>query len=470
MTYAPLLFPPLLVSDDTTFSAVNCVADVNNCRVRGGRWEPIGGWTLSRATAATGPTDFYACEVGGTNYFIYGRETELSATSLLANAPTTILSVAAPWAFDRWGNTLLALGVGGKLYQWTGSGSASEIVAAPDNSQDMLVSAERQVLLFGSNEVVSGTQNYLCIRISDLEDLTDWTPSATNNAEEIILEGQGRIIAGRRVGPYIAVWTQDALYVGQFVGNPGQTYRFDKIAEGCGLTNRRSVAIVNGTAYWMATDLRFRMWTPGGLVTPLPCPIGEEFRDNLDLSWLSSVYAFVNNRFQEISWFYPDTRDSTSENPSRYVTVCLGEPGVPWYRGQLQRDAMFEFTASSNQTVAFGADKLGNVFTHESGNGLRSWHVQSSDQYLANSQRRMMVKRAIPDFEDQAGNVSLTLTSRNHPNGSVTTHTVQTLATSTTKKDFRASGMIFAAKFSGAADTFARIGKPQFDVIPMGER
>ncbi|MGQ0559875.1 MAG: hypothetical protein ACT4OE_09880, partial [Sphingosinicella sp.] len=90
---------------------------------------------------------------------------------------------------------------------------------------------------------------------------------------------------------------------------------------------------------------------------------------------------------------------------------------------------------------------------------------------LDESQRRIMIRSVSPDFDDQVGDVSLTLYVRDRPQASATTKGPFTLSTSTTKKDLRASGRLVAVKLAGsAAGTFARLGKVLFDVVRMGER
>jgi hypothetical protein len=228
----------------------------------------------------------------GTARVLYGCYTKLyTATSSTSPGTATDITPAAfpgagaaGWAFDAFGSDVLAAPVGGTLYRWTGAGVAAAVAVAPANMYDMLVTSERQVMALGTNEVVSGTLNRMCIRVSNLEDYTSagsWTPTSTNNADEIILEGSGFIVAGRRVGAYIAVWTNAALHIGQYIGDPGQSYRFDIVDQIPGPTSREAVCVIDGTAYWMGTDLRLHVWSPGALPSVIPCPISRDLQDQL---------------------------------------------------------------------------------------------------------------------------------------------------------------------------------------------
>src|SRR5207253_11516396 len=111
---------------------------------------------------------------------------------------------------------------------------------------------QRQVMAFGCNEEISGDVNPLCIRFSDIENPEDWTTTPTNNAGEVILKGGGRLVGARAVGPYILAWTDNALYMGTFVGDPSQTWRFDQIGRNCGLMGPNAAVVVGQTAYWPA--------------------------------------------------------------------------------------------------------------------------------------------------------------------------------------------------------------------------
>lgn len=459
-------FPPPagIKSDDTTFSREGSWADGNNVRFRLGRAQPIGGWSVLYATVLPSARSLYIHQIGSSEYTVVAVGSQLYAgTGTPADiSPSPGPSISGTWALQSYGDILLGVARGDTLYEWDGTGVATKVTQAPDVITDMLVTPERQVLAFGCNEEISGDFNGMCIRGSDIEDYTDWTTSATNNAFEHILEGRGKIIGAKRIGSYIAVWTNHALWMGQFLGDPGQTYRFDKVADDFGLQHVNWVVVVGQTAFWIDSQYRPCMWTPGTQPVVMPCPIWRDFFNNKTAGSDAGQFAWYNPRFNEVWFFYNDARDLNEENTStRYFAVCLGEEGQPWFRGQIERTAMFDTR---------GVDFAGNIYQHESGNTLRAWSIQSADFYIDNSQRRAMIRSMVPDFEDQTGDISLTLFVRNYPQSSATTKGPYTLTTSTTKKDFRASGKVVSVKFSGLATTYGRLGKPMFDIVPMGER
>lgn len=498
--------PPGLNSDDTTFASAAWV-DGNNVRPWRGKMQVIGGWSDalggSTLTGVCRNLHAWTNHSSGNSYIVYGTHSKLQifyqgtlyditpaglVTGSIDSAGTTgpgwgantwgsgtwgspaSIWYARTWAMDNYGSDLMANPRGGTIYRWTGT-LASPAVAltnAPAIVTYMLVTPERQVLAFGCNEEVSGNFNPMAIRGSDIEDPTDWTTSSANNAFEHVLEDGGRIVSARIFGPYVAVWTDEAVYLGEFIGAPGQAYRFDKIASSCGLIAPNAVHVSEQTAIWLAPDLQFRVWALGSAPQILPCPIGKEFQDNMHATQQDKICFGSTSSFGETWIHYPDSRDG-NEN-SRYV--ALGMEGA-WFRGTEARTATLDagiFPYPIKVTVG------GMSYFHEYGDtaagSALNWYLQSADQYLEEGERSVMVQRAIPDFEQQAGDVDLTVYLKLWPNSTAETRGPYTLSTSTLKSDFRATGRLIALKFSGgdATGTFMRMGKPVFEVALAGKR
>lgn len=477
--------PPGLNSDDTTFSAKGRWADGNNVRFWNGKPQVIGYMIAGAQALGANLSAIHAWSYNNTTYLAYGTGGNLYYGAFL-NEPVDIspvsLGTVESWSLDNFGDRLLACKQGGKLYLkdlTSGGLGATEITEAPDQITYMLVTPERQVLAFGCNEEVSGTFNGLCIRGSDIEDYTSWTTSPTNNAFEHILEGIGQIVAARLVGQYVAVWTTNSLYMGQFIGDPSQTYRFDKVSDNCGLVGPHAVACYNGVAYWVGHDLRVYQWSPGARPEVLPCPISRDFINNCSIGQKPRICVGTVSKFSELWICYGDTRDTNgySEN-TRYIAVSLLDG--TWFRGQMGRTAILDSglvhaSFTGHPSALFMADAAGNICVHESSFEFpftsRTWHIQTADQFLDGNRKRMMVRSVEPDFEDQSDVVSLTLYVRDGPQSAALTKGPFALVTTTTRKGIRTSGRIVAAKFSGSgAASYMRLGSPVFDIVPLGER
>lgn len=496
--FSPL---PGLNSDDTTFAAEGRWADGINVRFHNGKPQVKGGEAelFSFNLLSTQCRAILPFRRSGSISIAYGLDGSSpslyvgSALSVPSDRTPVGLSATANWSLAPWGDTLLAVPEGGTLYEQSALSTATEVAQAPNSITYMLVTAQRQVLALGCSEEASGTFNSLCIRGCDLEDYTDWTTSATNNVFEHILDSGGAIVAGRAIGPYVAVWTTSSLFLGQFIGDPGQTYFFDKVSENCGLVGPNAVVVHNQAAYWMGPDLRLRRWTVGALPEILPCPISRAIIGNIALHNADEITVSVNSRFNEIRIDYEATtgiKFPAGAQNNQYIAICLDDGS--WHRGNGGRSAMVDSVLLSSLTTSFthgptiiSASGSGSITVRLHETGAFDWSggthmfqapfIKSAGFYIDNSQRRVMIRGVIPDFEDQSGDVLLTLTVRDHPQSSETTKGPYTLTTATSKKDFRTSGKIVTAKFgadntNGGTNFYFRLGKPLFDIVPMGER
>lgn len=493
--------PPGVVSDDTTFATPGRWADADKVRFRLGRPEVIGGWTSVSGADVSGVCRnvlAWTDNAGTVNIafgtsdalqiYIGGQIDDITPTGLAAGAVDaapgpgwgagpygeeaygTPRTLAGPrtWSLSTYGESLIACPLGETIYQWNNDPLtvAQPVANAPARVTYALVTPERQLLAFGCNEEASGTFNPLCIRGTDIEDITDWTTATDNNAFEEILEGGGRIVAARLLGSYVAVWTDNALHIGQFIGAAGQAYRFDRVAENCGAIGPNSIAIVGQTAYWIGLDYQFRTYSIGGDVQILQCPIRNDFQDYIDAAQREKISASTIDAYGEIWWFYPDTRDG-NEN-SRYISLSTLENA--WSRGILDRTAAID-AGVVGFPLMVAPD--GTAYYHEVGRtangGTLAWSLESADQYISEGQDNLFVRGAWPDFSEQVSPVNLTVTVRQYPQATPIERGPYSLPSGQLKKDFRATGRVARVKFDGTCGC-TRIGKFTFDVVAAGER
>lgn len=502
----PFSPPPGLVSDETTFATPGLWADGSNVRFWRGKPQTIGGWASAHSVALTGTCrtvlpwadneaginiafgTHSALQVltGGTLYTItpagltagsvdgaggpgFGTGSYGSGTY---GTSTTNEWYARTWSFATYGEYLMASPRGHTLYVWQNNTAslATEVTQAPDVINTILVTPERQVLAFGCNEEVSTTYNPMCIRGSDIEDYTDWTTTASNNAFEHILEGGGgRIVGAKMLGSYVAVWTDTSFHLGQFIGDPGQTYRFDLVANNCGLLGPNAVSVVNGVAYWMTPDLIPYRFQIGALPQALPCPIARDFTDNMVITQGEKLVASSVGKFGEVWFHYPDARDGL-EN-SRYI--AFNTTDGTWFKGVMARTAAADAGPTQYPVMITSA---GAIYWHENGKsangGVLTWSLTSADTYLNDASNWVTLRGVWPDFEAQEGAINVTLTLRKWPqDASPITKGPYSLTLNKSKKDFMASGRVVALTFDGSSSpAFVRFGKPTFDAVVAGQQ
>lgn len=497
----PLELPPGQISDDTPFASQGAYLTGSNVRFWQGKPETVGSWETVFNDLLTGVCRNIRSWTNNTGsriiafgthsklqVYFAGTLSDITPTGLTAGSIdstgvspgygtgtygtgtySTPDSVYYPrtWSLYPWGQNLVANPRGGTLYLWENDPetAATEVTNAPDQITCILVTPERQVLAGGCNEETSGTFNPLCIRGCNIGDLTDWTTNSNDNVFEHILSGAGRIVKMEMIGPFVGVWTDTGVHLGQFLGLPGQTYKFDRVATNCGLIGPNAVEVKGQTAFWTSPDLQLWMWTPGTEPQIILCPVRNDFADNVDTVQGAKIVAHSVSRFGEVWFHYPDARDSGSSDAaenSRYF--ALSTLSGTWFQGELSRTA---FTDGGVEQYPLAADADGYVYYHEKP-GSVTWSLTTAEQYLGEGERVLQIKGIRPDFKDQSGDVSLSIDFRLKPQSDAVTKGPFTLSEGLEKYDFRGSGAMARLTFSGTGSV--RFGKPTFDAVIRGKR
>lgn len=501
--------PTGLVSDDTIFAAPGRFRDASMARFYNGSWQTIGGWerlTLDTVGGACrscfGWTDgdnilniafgthqtlevwqssgskyvitptvgFTPGAVDGTGGAGYGTGTYGTGTY---GTPSTSDYFPLTWSLGAFGTWLIANPRGQGIFAWKNvpATPAALLLNAPVEVTYTLCLPQRQIMALGCNEETSGIFNPLCIRWSDIEGPTVWTSATNNNAGEYILEGGGRIVCGRVIGDYVFVWTDVALYLGTFIGAPDQTWAFTKVGDHCGSISPGGPIIMSQRASWISPDAQFWTCVLGGEPAVMPCPIWQDFKENIALGQSDKIVGSTLSPYQEMAWFYPDGRDGL-EN-SRDLRVSPGG----WIRGRLARTA---FVDTGPMAYPVGVDfnpltVTGSAYYHEKGNSadgqaLTGW-IEGTDFYIDEAEGGVMINGMWPDFGSQLGNLTLTIYAREYPQATERTHGPWTLQPGQHKRSFRLSGRIARVRLDWSSlPAFARGGKPEFDVSAIGGR
>jgi hypothetical protein len=499
MPRVPFTPPPGIVSDNTAFADRGLWVAGSNMRPHHGSMQTIGGSTSLFADNLAGVCRnlLVWTDASGNRLIAFGQHNALEvkvAASLLDITPSGLSEGSvngagtAPgygsgpygggtystpdsqfyprtWSLDTWGHYLIANPRGETIYVWDldPSGEAAAISDAPTRVTAALVTPERQILALGCNEESSDDFNPMCIRGCKIGDYEDWSSGpGGDEAFEHILEGAGRIVNGKMVGPFVAIWTDHGLHVGQFIGTTEQKYRFDPVARHCGLIAPNAVIVIGQRAYWISPDRQWWTWTPGDEPRIIDCPISKDFQDNLSLAQADKIIATGRAKFGEVWWYYPDRRDGI-EN-SRYVAFnYLGE-GLKWFPGIKSRTADVD---GGLTTAPIAADAAGNVYAEEVETENVICSITSADQYFSEAEQFLQIQRFWPDFAYQTGDVTLTIRTRKYPQGPVLSTKTITIAPGDLKKDFRVSGRV--AQLTMSCTGRFRTGKAMFDAIPLGE-
>ncbi len=366
----------------------------------------------------------------------------------------------------------------GAIYSWTNN-LASRAVAlanAPVQTTYTLVSPTRQVFALGCNQEASPFAfDPLVIRHSSVGNNTEWNTAASTSAREYRLPGGGRIVCGAVMGENLLIWTTGGLFVGTFVGSIIQPWRFDQVGEECGIIGPNAFTVVGQQAFWVGPNLQFYAYTLGSQPVLVPCPIQDDFADNMAPAQTDKITVGSTAFFNEIRIDYPDARDGVecSRYLAAHIPTLLNAPESAWYRGNMARTAYSDAPPSPN-SYPIAADPQGNLYWHEKGQSANgaplSWFIETADNYL-DPALTMQLRTLWPDFKDQVGAVEVAAVTRFYPQASETSTSGQTMAPGQSKSDLRATGRLAKLRFSGlASPSFVRLGNPTIDVTPAGQR
>lgn len=497
--------PPGLVSNDTSFAAEGRYYDMSGARFYDGRPQILGGfesivtdllpgvcrtvmqWTdnAGNQNAALGLHNGLGVYIGGEVYditpaaFTEGNINGSAGAGYGSGAyglgpygeATTDPIFPLTWSFGLYGESLIANAREQGIWQWNNvtSAIATPVTNAPAQCTFVLVTPTRQAVAFGCTPIGGGDLDPMLIRGSDIEDITDWTPTTANNAFEYALDSGSRIVCGYMIGPYMMVWTDSSFYLGTFIGAPDETWRFERQGTACGAIGPAAVVIDGQIAKWPSPDGQFWAAGIGGPPLPIPCPIQADYAANLAPGQNDKIIGTTIARFKETRWFYADNRDGYEISRSLAV-----DPDGNWSRDKTQpRTAYCDANPSADP---IGVTYEGNLYWQERGTtadgGFLSGYLETADFVIGDGADLMMVNGCWPDFKSQQGTINRYLLTRLYPQDTrVRTKGPYAFTPDKRKKDFRATGRVARIRDEwNASPAQGRWGKSTFEIETAGQR
>lgn len=214
----------------------------------------------------------------------------------------------------------------------------------------------RFVFAFGCNDYSSTVQDPMLIRWSDQESVTDWTPSATNQAGSVRLSHGSKIITCVQTRQEIVVFTDSALYSLQYQGPPA-IWSSQLLGDNISLIGPNAAIAASGVIYWMGVD---KFYKYNGRIQTLRCDLLRYIYQEINLAQASQVFAATNEGFNEVWWFYCS---ATSTTIDLYVIYNYTED--VWSYGTLGRTAWLD---SGLRDYPLAATYSYNLVNHEQGN------------------------------------------------------------------------------------------------------
>jgi hypothetical protein len=306
------------------------------------------------------PSSFAALGYGSGGYGEggYGAGIKIGYPS----APTV---TTTNWTINNFGEILTANVQNGEIYYWSPTSNTTTMflleTAPTANTGHFIAMPSRQVVAYGST--VTGIQDPLLIRWSEVGDATVWQASANNQAGSFRLAEGSAIVGGIQASQQALIWTDLALWSMQYIGYPN-VFGFNKLADGVGLIAQKAVGILGRAAYWMSPG-GFNVLAEGG-PQDMACPVWDQIFQNLNTSldpngfpYSNLIQCATNSVFDEVMWFYPSSNSTYNDSYVKYNTLTQA-----WDYGTLDRVAWCD---QSVLGPPLGADSDGYIWQHEIG-------------------------------------------------------------------------------------------------------
>jgi len=400
------------------------------------------------------------------------------------------------WSANNWGEDLVFGPRKGGIYYWDASTTVTTrgvaiqtlpgAIDTPTVQNFIFVSdIYRFVLCFGCNDTGSAIQDPMLIRWSDQESVTDWLPTAVNQAGSIRLSHGSEIITANQTRQEIVVFTNSSLYSLQYIGAP-LVWGAQLLGDNISIIGPNAVATASGIVFWMGKD---KFYTYSGRIETLNCDLRKYIFNDINMLQNEQVFAGTNESFNEIWWFYCSS-DSTTVN--RYVVYNYLER--IWHYGTLGRTAWIDvglrdFPQATTYSQNIVSHELGNDDGETATTLPINAYIESAEFDIQDGHNLGFVYRIIPDITFSGSNtqnpqVTMTLipmmnsgSGYNNPQSLAGSSSATVTRTSTaTIEQFtgqiyvrvRGRQMIFKIESDGLGVAW-QLGAPRIDIRPDGK-
>jgi hypothetical protein len=298
-----------------------------------------------------------------------GTAVSLNTTGAL---PTGLVAGVVYYVVGSTGTTCnLSLTYGGAAINTSGTQSGTQTISArglditqlggasdcPTIQNTIFVAdVSRFVFAFGCNDYSSTVQDPMLVRWSDQESVTNWTPSATNQAGSIRLSHGSEIVTVVQTRQEIVVWTDSSLYSLQYQGPPA-VWSSQLLGDNISIIGPNAAVVASGVIYWMGVE---KFYKYDGRTQTMRCDLLRHIFQDINLAQASQVFAGTNEGFNEVWWFYCSANSTAVD---LYVIYNYSED--VWSYGTLGRTAWLD---SGLRDHPIAATYSYNLVDHEQGN------------------------------------------------------------------------------------------------------
>jgi len=422
--------------------------------------------------------------------FGWGIGTWGASTWGTPRSPSAGLTLASRvWQFDTFGEDVICQIADGAIYLFDTSSPtvrATAISGAPTKSSYALVSTpDRHLICFGTEATVGSpsTQDPLFVRFSNQEDINSFTETATNTAGGQRLTDGSFIVTAFRSRGQILILTNTSLHGMQYVGPP-YTFSFQQLGANCGCAGPHAAIDVNGVAYWMGTEA---FYVFDGTVKKLACTVQDYVFKDLEQIQKRKFFAGVNSQFNEVTWWYCS---AGSDQIDRYATYNYLEN--TWHTGTMTRTSWedigtFSYPTATKYLPQSNAAVTPTIYGLTEGRSVLYYqeygvndiaspitaYIKSGYFDIGDGDQVMYMRRFIPDFKNQVGDLTVHLLLRYYPQETANPSSLDpyVITPTTNKVDTRARGRQISLRIeSDQENDNWRYGTLRVDIQPDGYR
>ena len=209
--------------------------------------------TIAEYTSSTEPQIGYIMRqaAGTARFFLCNKQSiyEFTSTSAATDRSSGAYSASTEtWTMAQFGDATIATNLLNNV-QVSSSGAFADLSGTPPKAQ-LVVVARGQAMLLNYNDGTAYPDGWAT---SDLEDITDWTVTATNFADRgRLYDTPGPIRAAVVLRDTVVAFKDDSIYVGEFVGDPTSTiWAWTLVSDKVGCSSPHGVCVFNDKLYFV---------------------------------------------------------------------------------------------------------------------------------------------------------------------------------------------------------------------------
>jgi hypothetical protein len=230
----------------------------------------------------------------GTNTALYEY-----ASGAFTNRSSAVYSGASSmWDFTQFGDVTLAVRSNTQIQQISSGAAFAAVTGAP--TANIMVTcgppASPFVMVFDYTPSGGGSRVYNGWKCSALSDYTSWTDSlATQAASGQLVEPTGPFTAAFAFRDGVVAFKQRGMYVGEYVGNPGNgvIWAWRRVSDSVGCVGKNAGCVFNDVLYF--ADHNGLWMFDGGYPRPMPGHVHKWFRDQ-HLDTVDGLYMRADDR------------------------------------------------------------------------------------------------------------------------------------------------------------------------------